>query len=86
MGINFIRGSDNISGVEGRARRQRRGIWPDVLAPGANTFAVRGYYNMHSNIAYPEYGLAFNTYPQGWNPYAQGFYPTNQFNNFNRQW
>jgi hypothetical protein len=73
-----------ISGIDGRARRKRRGIWPDVLAPGGNTFAASGYYGMQSYIAYPESGIAFNSYGQGWNPYGQGYYQQNQFNNYNR--
>ncbi|CAF0814875.1 unnamed protein product [Adineta ricciae] len=65
--------------VETRSLRKRRGVWPDVLAPGGNTFANRGYYNMHSYIAYPESGIAFN---QPWNPYFPNYYPNNQFNPF----
>lgn len=63
--------------IDGRALRKRRGIWPDVLAPGGNTFAASGYYGMQSYIAYPESGLAYN-------PYWQGYYQQNQFNNYNR--
>jgi hypothetical protein len=73
-----------ISGIDGRARRKRSGIWPTVLAPGGNTFAASGYYGMQSYIAYPDIGIAFNPNVQGWNPYSQGYYQQNQFNNYNR--
>ncbi len=66
-----------ISGIDGRALRKRRGIWPDVLAPGGNTFAGSGYFGMQSYIAYPENGISYN-------PYWQGYYQQNQFNNYNR--
>ena len=73
-----------ISLSDSRAIRKRRGIWPDVLAPGGNTFASRGYYGMQSHIAYPESGIAMYPTNQGWNPYWQGFPQQNQFNNYNR--
>ncbi|UJR11926.1 hypothetical protein I4U23_016104 [Adineta vaga] len=70
-----------ITEISSRSLRKRRGIWPDVLAPGGNTFAASGYYNMHSYIAYPENGIAFNSINQPWNSYLPNYYPTNQFNN-----
>jgi hypothetical protein len=70
--------------IDGRSRRRRRGIWPDVLASGGNTFATCGYYNMQNNIAYPESGIAFYTNNQPWNPYWTNNYQQNQFNNYNR--
>jgi hypothetical protein len=76
-----------ISGIDGRARRKRRQMWPNVLAPlapGGNTFAASGYYGMQSYIAYPQSGIAYNSNAQGWNPYWQGYYQQNQFNNYNR--
>jgi hypothetical protein len=73
-----------ISGIDGRALRKRRGIWPDVLAPGGNTFAQSGYYGMQSNIAYPDNGIVYNSNGQGWNPYWQDYYQQNQINNYNR--
>jgi len=73
-----------LSGIDARALRKRRGIWPNVLAPGGNTYAASGYYGMQSYIAYPESGIAFYPPGQGWNPYLQGSYQQNQFNNYNR--
>lgn len=58
-------------GADARTRRKRRGVWPDILAPGANTFANLGYYGMQSYIAYPESGIALNPYWQ--NPYYSNF-------------
>ncbi|CAF1264227.1 unnamed protein product [Rotaria sp. Silwood1] len=70
-------------GINGRALRKRRGIWPNILAPGGNTFATSGYYGMQNYIAYPESGIAYNPNIPGWNPYWQGYYQQNQFNNYN---
>jgi hypothetical protein len=58
-------------------------VWPDVLAPGGNTFAGSGYYGMQTYIAYPESGIAFNPMTQPWNFNWQNYQP-NQFNNYNR--
>ncbi|CAF3092490.1 unnamed protein product [Rotaria sp. Silwood2] len=71
------------TGIDCRALRKRRGIWPNVLAPGGNTFATSGYYGMQSYIAYPETGIAYNPNGPGWNPYWQGYYQQNQFNSYN---
>jgi hypothetical protein len=75
---------DNL-GIESRARRKRRQIWPYVLGPGGNTFKELGYYGMQTNIAYPETGYAFNQNGQGLNPYMPGYYPQNPYNNYNRE-
>ncbi|UJR12244.1 hypothetical protein I4U23_016421 [Adineta vaga] len=49
--------------------RKHHGIWPDVLASGGNIFAVRGYYNMHSYMAYSESEITYNSFNQPWNSY-----------------